>query len=155
LPLRDWDKRTRGNRIRVDGNKARNDSSGIPLKPFFGLSGIRWPQRTEHEHAQNREGDFSCETSPSRFRFSEIRFWFLITTLAIFGIVRRPRATARALTSLFYDHTRCKSFPTAVRFQLPGPSLVTDSRRPLLVRSLLLEDHSSAETNTTLHQWKC
>jgi len=25
------------------------------------------------QHAQKREGDFSCETSPSLFRFSEIR----------------------------------------------------------------------------------
>jgi hypothetical protein len=32
---------------------------------------------------KKRKGDFSCETSPSLFRFSEIRFWFLITTLAI------------------------------------------------------------------------
>jgi hypothetical protein len=28
-------------------------------------------------------------------------------------------------TSLFYDHTRCKSLPTAVRLQLPGLSLLT------------------------------
>jgi hypothetical protein len=68
------------------------------------------------------------------------------------GIVRHPRATTRAFTSLFHDHIRCKSFPTAVRFQLPGPSTVADSRRPLLVRSLLLEDYSSAETNSTLQQ---
>jgi len=54
-------------------------------------------------------------------------------------IARHPRATARAFTSLFGDHTRCKSFPSAVLFQLPGPSLVADSRRRLLVRSLLLE----------------
>jgi hypothetical protein len=30
---------------------------------------------------QKRKGDFSCETSPSLFRFSEIRFGFRITTL--------------------------------------------------------------------------
>jgi hypothetical protein len=42
-----------------------------------------------------------------------------------------------AFTSLFYDDTRCKSFPTTAHFQLPGPSLVADSRRRLLVRSLL------------------
>jgi hypothetical protein len=53
------------------------------------------------------------------------------------GIIRRPRATARVFASLFYDHTRCKSLPAAVRFQLPGLSLVADSRRRLLVRSLL------------------
>jgi len=43
----------------------------------------------------------------------------------------------------------------AVRLQLPGPSLVADSRRPPFVRSLLLEDHSSSESNTTLQQWQC
>jgi hypothetical protein len=67
-------------------------------------------------------------------------------------IARHPRATARAFTSPFGDNTCRKSFPSAVLFQLPGPSLVADSRRRLLVRSLLLEDHSSAETNSTLDQ---
>jgi hypothetical protein len=71
------------------------------------------------------------------------------------GIARHPQATARVFASLFYDHTRCKSFPTSVRFQSPGPSLVADSRRRLLVRSLLLEDLSSAESNSTLHQAEC
>jgi hypothetical protein len=33
--------------------------------------------------AQKREGDFSCEISPSHFRFSEIRLGFQITTLVI------------------------------------------------------------------------
>jgi hypothetical protein len=33
--------------------------------------------------AQKRKGDFSCEISPSQFRFSEIRFWSQITTLVI------------------------------------------------------------------------
>jgi hypothetical protein len=65
-------------------------------------------------------------------------------------IARHPRATARAFTSRFGYHTRCKSFPSAVLFQLPGSSLVAESRRRLLVRSLLLEDHSSSETNSTL-----
>ena len=32
---------------------------------------------------QKRKGDFSCEISPSHFRFSEIRFGFQITTLVI------------------------------------------------------------------------
>jgi hypothetical protein len=66
-------------------------------------------------------------------------------------IARHPRATARAFTSLFGYHTRRKSVLPAVLFQLPGSSLVTESRRRLLVRSLLLEDHSSSETNSTLH----
>jgi len=54
-------------------------------------------------------------------------------------IARHPRATARAFTSLFGYHTRRKSVLPAVLFQLPGPSLVTESRRRLLVRSLLRE----------------
>jgi hypothetical protein len=33
-----------------------------------------------------------------------------------------------ASTSLSYDHTRCKSFPIAIRLQLPGLSFVADSR---------------------------
>jgi hypothetical protein len=32
---------------------------------------------------KKRKGDFSCETSPSLFRFSEIRFGVRITTLAL------------------------------------------------------------------------
>ena len=32
---------------------------------------------------QKREGEFSCEISPSHFRFSEIRFGFQITTIVI------------------------------------------------------------------------
>jgi hypothetical protein len=86
--------------------------------------------------AQKRKGDFSRETSPPQFRFSEIRFWFQITTLVIpesFG-THEPKP---ALTSIFYDHNRCMNFPAAVHIQLPGPSLVADSRRRLLVRSLL------------------
>jgi hypothetical protein len=86
--------------------------------------------------AQKRKGDFSRETSPPQFRFSEIRFWFQITTIVIpesFG-THEPKPV---FTSLFYDHTRRKNFPTAVHLQLPGPSLVADSRRRLLVRSLL------------------
>jgi hypothetical protein len=86
--------------------------------------------------AQKRKADFSRETSPPQFRFSEIRFWFQITTIVIpesFG-THEPKPV---FTSLFYDHTRRKNFPTAVHLQLPGPSLVADSRRRLLVRSLL------------------
>jgi hypothetical protein len=85
---------------------------------------------------QKRKGEFSRETPPPQFRFSEIRFWFQITTHVIpesFGN-HEPKPT---FTSLFYDHTRCKNFPTAVRLQLPGSSLVADSQRRLLVRSLL------------------
>jgi hypothetical protein len=106
------------------------------------------------QDAQKRKGDFSREISPSLIRFSEIRFGAQITTLVIpesFG----THELLPAFSSLFYDYTRCKSFPTAVRFQLPGPSLVADSRRLPLVRSLLLEDHSSAESNTTLQQREC
>ena len=68
--------------------------------------------------------------------FSEIWFGFQITTLVTpesFG----THELTPAFASLFYDHTRCKNFPTAVRLQLPGPSLVAESRRRLLVRSLL------------------
>jgi hypothetical protein len=64
-------------------------------------------------HAQKRKGDFSHETSPSLFRLSEIRFGFQITTLVTpesFGTHEQKPA----FSSLFYDHTRCKSFPTAV-----------------------------------------
>jgi hypothetical protein len=87
-------------------------------------------------HPRKRKGDFSRETSPPQFRFSEIRFWFQITTPVTpesFG-THEPKPT---YASLFYDHTRCESFPTTADFQLPGPSLVADSRRRLLVRSLL------------------
>jgi hypothetical protein len=104
--------------------------------------------------AQKRKGDFSREISPSLFRFSEIRFGFQITTLVIPESLGTHELQP-AFTSLFYDHTRCKSLPTAIRLQLPGPSLVADSRRRLLVRSLLLEDHSSSESNSTLHQREC
>jgi hypothetical protein len=86
--------------------------------------------------ARKRKGDFSRETSPPQFRFSEIRFWFQITTLVIpelFG-THKPKP---AFTSLFHDHTRCNNFPTAIHIQLPGPSLVADSRERLLVRTLL------------------
>ena len=48
-----------------------------------------------------------------------------------------PTNSASAFTSLSHDHTRCKSLLTAVLLQLPGSSLVADSRRRLLVRSLL------------------
>jgi hypothetical protein len=92
--------------------------------------------RVHYGMPKKRKGDFSCETSPPQFRFSEIRFWSQITTLVIpesFS-THEPKP---AFTSIFYDHTRCKNFPTAVHFQLPGPSLVAESRRRLLVRSLL------------------
>jgi hypothetical protein len=98
---------------------------------------VEWSFRARPlRQAQKRKGDSSRETSPPQFRFSEIRFWFLTTTLVIpesFG-THEPKP---AFTSLFYDHTRCKSFSTAIPLQLPGPSLVADSRRRLLVRSLL------------------
>ena len=107
------------------------------------------------QHAQKRKGEISRETSPSLFRFSEIRFGLQITTLVIpesFGTheqqpVLLPYSSVITLTA--------RAFPTVVRFQLRGPSLVADSRRPPLVRSLLLEDHSSAESNTTLQQREC
>jgi hypothetical protein len=37
--------------------------------------------RQVRELHKKRKGDFPRETSPSQFRFSEIRFWFQITTL--------------------------------------------------------------------------
>jgi len=37
---------------------------------------------------------------------------------------------------LFFDHIRCKSLPTAIQLQLPGLSIVADTRRRLLVRPL-------------------
>ncbi len=100
---------------------------------------------------QKREGDFSCEISPSLLRFSEIRFGFQITTLVIPESLGTHELQP-VLLPHSSDHTRRKSFPSAVLFQLPGSSLVADSRRRLLVRFLLLEDHSSAETNSTLDQ---
>jgi hypothetical protein len=110
--------------------------------------------RVHYRVAQKRKGEFSCEISPSQFRFSEIRFWSRITTLVSQNRLA-PTSGARVFTSLFYDPTRCKSFPSAVRFQLPGSSLVADSRRRLLVHPLLLEDLSSSETNSTLSQREC
>jgi hypothetical protein len=52
-------------------------------------------------------------------------------------------------------HSLQELFQPSSVFQLRGPSLVADSRRPPLVCSLLLEDHSSAESNTTLEQREC
>jgi hypothetical protein len=78
-----------------------------------------------------------ARTRPLYSDFSEIRFGFQITTLVTPESFGNPRATARVFTSFFYDHTRCKNFPAAVRFQLPGLSLVAESRRRLSVRSLL------------------
>jgi hypothetical protein len=57
---------------------------------------------------QKREGDFSCETSPSLFRFSKIRFGTRSQRLSS-GITRHPRATP-AVSAFFPDHTHCKSF---------------------------------------------
>jgi hypothetical protein len=50
---------------------------GIYVKRGF----VGGPKLMYYEH-KKREGDFSCETSPSLFRFSEIRFGLQITTLA-------------------------------------------------------------------------
>jgi hypothetical protein len=73
---------------------------------------------TYYEH-KKREGDFSCETSPSLFRFSEIRFGFRITTLALpESLVTHELTLARSL--LFSDHCRRKNFLAATRFQFPG-----------------------------------
>jgi hypothetical protein len=68
--------------------------------------------------------------------FSEIWFGFQITTLVTPESFGTHKLTP-AFTSLFYDHPRCENFPIAAGLQLPGPSLVADSRRRLLVRSLL------------------
>ena len=106
-------------------------------------------------YLQKRKGEFSCETSPFLFRFSEIRFGLLITTLAIpesFGTHERQPVLLPHSSMITFA---VRAFPTTVCFRLPGPSLVADSRRPPLVRSLLLEDHSSAETNSTLQQREC
>ena len=73
---------------------------------------------------QKRKGEFSCENSPPLFRFSEIWFGFQITTLVTPESFGTYELTS-AFTSLFYDYTRCKSLPTAVRPQLPGSSLLT------------------------------
>ena len=118
------------------------------------IAGRRLPCMCTTASTNKRKGDFSCEISPSLFRFSEIRVGFQITTLVIPESLSTHELQP-AFTSLLYDHTRRKNFPTAVCFQLPGLSLVADSRRRPLVRSLLLEDHSSAETNSTLHQREC
>jgi hypothetical protein len=77
---------------------------------------------------KKREGDFSCETSPPLFRFSEIRFGFRITTL-VFPESLGTHELSLARSSLFSDHCRRKNFLAAISFQLPGPSLVADSRR--------------------------
>jgi hypothetical protein len=90
------------------------------------------------QHAQKRKGEFSRETPPSLFRFSEIRFWFLITTLAIPEPFGNHELQPVPLPHSSMMTFAARAFPTAIRFQLPGPSLVADSRRPPLVRSLLL-----------------
>ncbi len=85
---------------------------------------------------------------------TEIRFGFQITTL----IISKSLGTHElqpAFTSLFHDHTRCKSFRNRRPSPVAWPSLVADSQRRLLVHSPLLEDLSSAETNITLYQPKC
>src|SRR5262249_42758322 len=91
-------------------------------EPHAGL-----PEHPYNEH-KKREGGFSCETSPSLFPISEIRFGFRITTLAF-----RESLVAYELTPAgslhFSDHCRRKNSLAATRFQLPGPSLVADSRR--------------------------
>ena len=79
------------------------------------------------EH-KKREGDFSCETSPSLIRFSEIRFGFRITTLVLPESLGTHELSL-ACSSLFLDHFRRKNFLAAILLQLPGPSLVADSRR--------------------------
>jgi hypothetical protein len=69
------------------------------------------------------------------YDFSEIWVGFQITTLVTpesFGTCRLQ--PTRPL--LFFDHTRCKSFPIAIQLQLPGLSIVADTRRRLLVRPL-------------------
>ncbi len=77
---------------------------------------------------QKREGDFSCEISPSLPIFRDpVRVPDHNDCYP--RIARHPRATARTFTSLFRDYTRHKSFPSAILLQLPGPSLVADSRR--------------------------
>jgi hypothetical protein len=86
---------------------------------------------------KKREGDFSCEISPSLFRLSETRFGFQITTLATPELRGTHERQPVLLPHSSHDRTHCKSFPSTVRFQLPGSSLVADSRRPLLVRPLL------------------
>ncbi len=66
-----------------------------------------------------------------------------------------------------YDRTRCKGFPTAAIFQLPGLSLVSDSRSLLLVRPLLWKitlplksivrctnANASASSNFLLWKWR-
>jgi hypothetical protein len=101
---------------------------------------------------QMRKGDFPCEISPSLLRFSEIWFGFQITA----PIIPESLGT-HELQPVLLPHSSvitfaAKAFLPPSFFQLPGSSLVADSRRRLLVRFLLLEDHSSAETNSTLDQ---
>src|ERR1700761_6359059 len=50
--------------------------------------------------AQKRKGDFSCETSPSLFRLSEIRFGFRITIL-VFPELLGTRELTLARSLLF------------------------------------------------------
>ena len=85
---------------------------------------------------------------------TEIRFGFQITTL----IIPKSLSTHElqpAFPSLFHDHIRCKNFSNCRPSPVAWPSLVADSRRLPLVCSLLLEDLSSAEINSTLHQREC
>jgi hypothetical protein len=72
---------------------------------------------TDSVRAKKREGDFSRETSPSLFRFSEIRFGFQIATL----VVRNPSAPTSycpqfprsAMTTLTARAFHCHPFPVA------------------------------------------
>ena len=107
--------------------------ASVPKRPGAKVLNGRRKTPNGHTHVtttstQKREGDFSCETSPPRFRFSEIRFGFRITTLVLLESLGTHELSL-ACSSLFSDHCRRKHFLAAIHFQLPGPSLVADSRR--------------------------
>jgi hypothetical protein len=89
------------------------------LKFFSGLRGLYIPVWEYMSRRKKRKGDFSCEISPSLFRFSEIRFGFRITTLAFPESLGAHELTP-ARSSLFSDHCRRKNFLTGIHLQLPG-----------------------------------
>jgi hypothetical protein len=100
---------------------------------------LRQPDGRPHARPAARtkaKGRFLSRDLALSVRFSEIWFGFQITALVTpesFGTYE----LTPVFTSLFHDHSRCKKLPTAIRLQLPGLSLVDDSRRRLLVPSLL------------------
>jgi hypothetical protein len=99
---------------------------------------IGWIQVKAERLARTKaKGRFLLRDLALSIRLSETRFGFQIATLATVELCGTHERQPVLLPHSSRDYTRCESFPTTVRFQLPGLSLVADSLRLLLVRSLL------------------